>query len=81
MLWWEIIIALYIASHFSTLVLCLVTDAYNDNGFAWLNPLFIYRHVKVNWFGASFLALLGNISIPGIAVIYWIYKLCIIGRK
>ena len=79
--WWGFIIAFYGASHFGILMLCWITWAYDGNGFAWLNPVFIYRHIKVNWFGAIFLALLGNISIPGIAVIYWIYKLCTVGRK
>lgn len=63
------------------LVLSVPSNAYNDTGFAWLNPCFIYRHAKVNWFGATFLALIANIALPIIAIIYWFYKLCTVGRK
>jgi hypothetical protein len=63
------------------LILAVPTEAYGDSGFAWLNPCFIYRHVKVNWFGAVFLALIANIALPIIAIIYWFYKLCTAGRR
>jgi hypothetical protein len=63
------------------LILAVPTDAYADAGFAWLNPRFIYRHARVNWFGAIFLALIANAILPVIAIVYWFYKLCTIGRK
>lgn len=81
MLWYEILIALYATTHIGTLFLLLLTDACCHNGFAWVNPLFIYRHAKVNWFGASLLALIANVSIPCWAIMYWIYKLCTVGRR
>lgn len=81
MSWWELLMFCYIISHVLVLLGLPITDAYGDNGFAWVNPLFIYRKIRVNWFGATLLALIGNIAIPGIAVIYWIYKLCTVGRR
>lgn len=81
MLWYEILIFLYGTMHFAVLFLLFITDAYCGNGFAWVNPLFIYRHAKVNWFGASLLALIANVSIPCWAIMYWIYKLCTVGRR
>lgn len=81
MLWYEVLIAFYVVTHVTAMALCFITDAYGDNGFAWINPLFIYRNAKVNWFGASLLALIANISIPCYAILYWIYKLCTVGRK
>lgn len=60
---------------------CVLTDAYEDNGFSWLNPLFIYKHASVNWFGALFIALLANVALPVIAIVYWMYKLCTVGRR
>lgn len=81
MLWYEILIFLYVTIHIAAFFLLLITDGYRDNGFAWVNPLFIYRNVKVNRFGASLLALIANLSIPCYAIIYWIYKLCVVGRK
>lgn len=77
----EIIAFIYIIAHLLSLGLFFITNAYEDACFAWLNPVWIYKHAKVNWFGASFLALLGNIVIPGIAVVYWMYKLCTVGRR
>lgn len=81
MFWWEWMIIFYVATHGTAFMLLMITDDYGDNGFAWVNPLFIYRHAKVNWFGATFLALIANASIPCYAIIYWIYKLCTVGRK
>ena len=81
MLWYEILIILYATTHVIAMVFCLITEAYNYNGFAWVNPLFIYRNAKVNWFGASLLALIANVSIPCCAILYWVYKLCTVGRE
>lgn len=81
MLWYEILIVLYAITHFSAFFLLVATSAYGNNGFAWVNPLFIYHNEKVNWFGASLLALIANVSIPCYAIMYWIYKLCTVGRR
>ena len=81
MFWWEWLMLFYIVSHGIVLIGCMITDAYKDNGFAWLNPLFIYRRVRVNGFGAGFIALVANVAFPIIAIVYWMYKLCTVGRK
>ena len=81
MSWWEALMFFYTTSHVLVVFGLPITEGYGENGFAWLNPLFIYRHAKVNWFGAALLALIGTISVPGIAIIYWIYKLCTVGRS
>lgn len=47
----------------------------------FVNPIFIYNKIKVNWFGAWLLAIILNILLPAVAIYYWIYKLCTIGRK
>ena len=54
------------------------------DGLDWeelFNPNRIYQCHKVNRFGAYLLALIANLSIPCYAIIYWIYKLCTVGRK
>ena len=64
------------------LILTIVSTANNDTaGFSWCNPCFIYNHTKVNWFGAIFLALIVNITLPFTSILYWLYKLCTFGRK
>ena len=48
---------------------------------SFLNPRVIHDNIPVNWFGATFLAVIFNILLPLSAVIYWFYKLCTVGRK
>lgn len=48
--------------------------------FSFVNPIVIYKNIKVNWFGAFVLAALCNILFPIIAIPYWIYKLFTAGR-
>lgn len=45
------------------------------------NPNEIYKNVKVNRFGAYFLAVIALICITPVAFVFWIYKLCTIGRR
>ena len=49
--------------------------------FSFVNPKVIYKNIKVNWFGAWLLAVIFNILLPLVAIPYWIYKLCTVGRK
>lgn len=46
-----------------------------------LNPIVIYKNLKVNVFGCIVLALLGNIAFCPAAPFYWLYKLCTVGRR
>lgn len=52
-----------------------------DYGLAFVNPFFIYKKVKVNWFGAFVLAFVNSLICPTGTIGYWFYKLCIVGRK
>lgn len=77
----EIIFVMWIVLNIAMLFLFVATGAFHDYGFTWLNPLFIYKHIDVNWFGASLLALVGNVIFVPYAILYWFYKLCTVGRK
>lgn len=46
-----------------------------------INPFYIYKNFKVNWFGAFLLFLLFNLLCPFYTIGYWFYKLCTVGRK
>ena len=46
-----------------------------------LNPVYIYKNLKVNWFGALVVALIMNALCPIVSIIYWFIKLCTVGRK
>ena len=50
-------------------------------GIEFVNPLVIYNRTKVNWFGAILLALIYGAMCPVATFIYWLYKLCTVGRK
>lgn len=45
------------------------------------NPIRVYKENNINWFGCIMLVLLAHILFLPIAIIYWIYKLCTVGRK
>ena len=45
------------------------------------NPNRIYRSHKVNWFGAYLLAISSFLCMTPFALMFYIYKLCTIGRK
>ena len=62
----------------SFIPLVVVGDA---EGMEFVNPVFIYNHTKVNWFGAVVLMLFFSFLCPIGAIGYWFYKLCVIGRK
>ena len=61
-----------------SVILDVVRTSY---GFSIVNPMVIYNNIKVNWFGAVILAIIINIFLPAIAIMYWMYKLCTIGRN
>lgn len=53
-----------------------------EYGLQWINPIVIYNNVPVNWFGCIVLTILAHIVVgPFLAMSYWFYKLCTIGRK
>ncbi len=56
----------------------MFTRAY---GFEFINPIWLYKHTSVNVFGAIFLSIVFNLMCPIIAIIYWLYKLCTVGRE
>lgn len=66
------------------LILCWVFKvpglAYSS-GIEFVNPKYLYEEICVNWFGAIFLATIYGSMCPIGTIIYWIYKLCTVGRK
>lgn len=51
------------------------------DGMEFVNPIFVYKHNRVNWFGAFVVATLYGLVCPVATIGYWIYKLCTIGRR
>ena len=52
----------------------------DDANPSFVNPIVIYNNIKVNWFGAWLLAIVCNVVFPFVAIPYWIYKICTVGR-
>lgn len=58
-----------------------ITLPFDAKGFEFVNPVYIYRHCRVNIFGAFVLMILMSLICPIGTICYWIYKLCTVGRK
>lgn len=50
-------------------------------GLCFCNPRWIYNNIKTNWFGTVCLTVLANVAFGPVALGYWFYKLCTVGRK
>lgn len=76
------LLALWVAINmFFPIIIAACHDDDSDlPNLSFLNPRVIYDGIRVNWFGAIFLAFVFNILLPLSAVIYWMYKLCTVGR-
>ena len=76
------LIEIYIISFYSAVFLTFLIGALVDaEGLEFVNPIYLYNRFNVNWFGAAFISLLFNILILPVAIFYWIYKLCTVGKK
>ena len=75
-----IIIIIYATINMSALLLVSLLSINDNANFSFVNPIVIYYRIDVNWFGAWLLALIANICLPIIAIPYWIYKICTVGR-
>lgn len=54
------------------------------DGLDWeelFNPNRIYQYYKVNWFGACFLATISFLCMTPFALLFYVYKLCTVGRR
>ena len=77
----EVVFTIWIVVNVIMFFIFVGTCGFEDYGFAWLNPLFIYEYIDVNWFGALLLTLVANVIFVPYAISYWFYKLCTVGRK
>jgi hypothetical protein len=78
MSWWETFILIAVVHNFFGFI---ISSWIGSNGFEFVNPIWIYKHCYVNVFGAIFLCLLANLLCPIGSIVYWIYKLCTVGRR
>ena len=76
-----VLITLYIILSMMGLGIFIVASEGNVDWEEFFNPFRIHKENKVNWFGALFLATISFIFITPVALIFYIYKLCTIGRR
>jgi hypothetical protein len=79
-------IALIIGGSFSWLIIqCIVGMLINYNwvcrGLTFLQPDIIYDNTKLNYFGVGVVCLMLNLFFLPMALCYWFYKLCTVGRR
>lgn len=63
------------------IIVCVIAGLTNSDGLEFVNPIWLYKKYKVNWFGAILIAILFNILCFPLSICYWLYKLCTVGRK
>lgn len=63
------------------IIRCGLNNCIEAEGFEFVNPIYLYNQIKVNWFGAIFLSIIWNILFAPCAICYWLYKLCTVGRR
>lgn len=59
----------------------LLPAVHAANGLEFVNPKFIYEHVRVNYFGCLLLTIACNLLCPIGSILYWMYKLVTVGRR
>jgi hypothetical protein len=84
---WEIILLVCLWHIFGFIIWLVLGSWFNVQvikysfGIEFVNPLVIYERTKVNWFGAILLAMIYGVMCPVATFIYWLYKLCTVGRR
>lgn len=52
---------------------------HQSDGIEFVNPAFVHKHNRVNWFGAFVVATLYGLICPVATIGYWFYKICTFG--
>jgi hypothetical protein len=58
-----------------------IDSAWVCDGLNFLQPNIIYHNTKLNYFGAGVVCLVLNLFYLPMALCYWFYKLCTVGRR
>ena len=76
-----ILLFFYVILNVVALMIMVPASIQGNGNFSFVNPIVIYEHVRVNWFGAILICILLNLLLPAISIPYWIYKLVTVGRS
>ena len=83
MTFWILILSILIGTDvgLNAVILGIVTADNWDIIPEMLDPIVVYKNKKVNYFGCFVIVFIHHILFLPIAIGYWFYKLCTIGRK
>lgn len=63
------------------IVAALINYTWVCQSLTFLQPNVIYHNTKLNYFGVGVVCLALNLFFLPIALCYWFYKLCTVGRR
>jgi len=81
MLSWDTIITLILVWNLVGFWIWCIVLSHDWKRIRFLNPIWIFKKCKVNILGTILLFLFFNLASPMISIIYWLYKLCTVGRR
>ena len=64
-----------------TIVGTMISHSWICYGLSFLRPDVIYHNAKLNYFGVGIVCLALNLFFLPMALCYWFYKLCTVGRR
>ena len=59
----------------------VISGVWISQGLAFLRPDIIYYNTRLNYFGVGIVCLVLNLLFLPMALCYWFYKLCTVGRR
>jgi hypothetical protein len=77
----HIIAGTLILTAIDTIVMVVINCAWICDGLDFLIPYVIYHNTKLNYFGTGVACLALNLFFLPMALCYWFYKLCTVGRR
>lgn len=76
-----VILAIIVENLIGAVVCSLWGCEAHTDGWELCNPYWMHVYYRVNWFGAIMLSLVYTALCPIMAICYWFYKLCTVGRR
>lgn len=82
----NILLLMFLWNAIGFFILCVVAIECSSvlsraKGLEFVNPCWIYKNYRVNYFGTMVVSLIYNLVCPIASICYWFYKLCTVGRK
>ena len=64
-----------------TVLVIIINAVWVCDTLNFLQPHIIYHNTKLNYFGVGFVFLIFNVVCAPVAIWFWFYKLCTVGRR